>query len=55
MSVFDYLEFAASLRGMAAREAESGLKNVVESMELGSRAYDTVSYTHLTLPTILLV
>ena len=42
MSVFDYLEFAASLRGMAAREAESGLKNVIESMELGSRAYDKI-------------
>ena len=42
MSVFDYLEFAASLRGIAAREAESGLKNVIESMELGSRAYDKI-------------
>ena len=42
MSVLDYLEFAASLRGMAGREASSGLQNVIESMELGTRAYDKI-------------
>lgn len=42
MSVFDYLAFTASMRGMVGKEAESGLRNVIESMELGSRAFDTI-------------
>ena len=42
MSVFDYLAFAASMRGMAGKEAESGLRDVIEAMELGSRALDQI-------------
>ena len=40
MSVFDYLNFATSMRGMTGKEAESGLRDVIEAMELGSRALD---------------
>ena len=42
MSVFDYLAFTANMRGMTGSEAESALRNVIESMELGSRALDKI-------------
>ena len=42
MSVFDYLAFTANMRGMTGTEAESALRDVIESMELGSRALDKI-------------
>ncbi|SUZ57377.1 uncharacterized protein METZ01_LOCUS10231, partial [marine metagenome] len=42
MSVFDYLAFTANMRGMTGSEAESALRDVIESMELGSRALDKI-------------
>ncbi|MEE3184070.1 MAG: ABC transporter ATP-binding protein [Pseudomonadota bacterium] len=42
MSVFDYLAFTANMRGMTGSEAASALRDVIESMELGSRALDKI-------------
>ena len=42
MSVFDYLAFTANMRGMTGSDAESALRDVIESMELGSRALDKI-------------
>ncbi|MFP6796273.1 MAG: ABC transporter ATP-binding protein [Pseudomonadales bacterium] len=42
MSVLDHLAFAASMRGMVGNEAETALRNVIEAMELGPRAFDKV-------------
>ncbi|HBP14150.1 MAG TPA: multidrug ABC transporter ATP-binding protein [Gammaproteobacteria bacterium] len=42
MSVFDYLAFTANMRGMSGSEAASALRDVIESMELGSRALDKI-------------